>query len=432
MLKKENNWWNKWGSFRWELFGYLALGWTIIAAALIQGIQSYGKLTYFITLFPYVVLTIMLGYVATLDGFDEGLQFYMVPDDWSKLGDFNIWYDAATQIFYSLSVGSGSQLILSSYNGFRNNAHRDALLIGVFNSLTSIYAGFSVFGVIGFLAKIKNVPIESVVSQGPGLAFIVYPEALAQMDVAPMFSFFFFFMLILLAMSSACGSQEAAISAFLDEFPSLRTKKKRAMMTFLICFSSFLGGISMVFDSGFLLFTLMDARAGNAMLLMGLAELIIAQWLYGSRKMMRHVKEMQIWMPTVLKWCWLALWTVITPLLAGVITVMAWVNFTEDNFEGYVYPPGVQFMGWGLELIGVAIMVLGVLYAYAIRIKRKKPIGFKIMFLTPSPLWGPRKGSGLKKKAEIVHPTGIFNEAYDDVSSVKSSSYTSSSSSSSD
>ncbi len=99
------------------------------------------------------------------------------------------------------------------------------------------------------------------------------------MDVAPMFSFFFFFMLVLLALSSTCGSHEAVIVAILDEFPALR--KKRIYVTIGVCFVSFLGGISMCFDSGFLLFTLMDARAGNAMALMGLTEIIIANWFYG-------------------------------------------------------------------------------------------------------------------------------------------------------
>ena len=85
---------------------------------------SYGKIVYFTTLFPYVILTILLGYVATLEGFGEGMQFYFVPEDWSKIYDPAVWNDAAGQIFYSLGVAVGSQLLLSSYNGFKTNAHR--------------------------------------------------------------------------------------------------------------------------------------------------------------------------------------------------------------------------------------------------------------------------------------------------------------------
>ena len=163
----------------------------------------------------------------------------------------------------------------NNYSNFR-----DALLIGVCNSMTSIYAGMTVFGVIGFIAKAKGLPIDSVVSQGPGLAFIVYPEAVAIMDVAPLFSFLFFFMLNLLAISSVCGSWEALIAAFMDEFPALR--KKRVIVMVVSCFIAFMCGFAMCFDSGFLLFTLMDNRCGNAILLLAFIELVTVAWFYGS------------------------------------------------------------------------------------------------------------------------------------------------------
>ena len=56
----ENSWEN-WGNIRWEIAGCLALSWTLVCLSLIKGIQSYGKVVYFTTLFPYVVLTALLG-----------------------------------------------------------------------------------------------------------------------------------------------------------------------------------------------------------------------------------------------------------------------------------------------------------------------------------------------------------------------------------
>ena len=38
---------------------------------------------------------------------------------------------------------------------FNNNCHRDAWLIALGNSLTSIYAGFIVFGTLGVLAEVR-------------------------------------------------------------------------------------------------------------------------------------------------------------------------------------------------------------------------------------------------------------------------------------
>ena len=57
------------------------------------------------------------------------------------------------------------------------------------------------FGTVGFIADKKGVDIDKVVDAGPGLAFIVYPEAVSAMTVSPLFSFMFFFMLVLLAIS---------------------------------------------------------------------------------------------------------------------------------------------------------------------------------------------------------------------------------------
>ena len=42
-------------------------------------------------------------------------------------------------------------MILSTYNNFNNNTQRDALIISICNSLTSIYAGFVVFAILGFI-----------------------------------------------------------------------------------------------------------------------------------------------------------------------------------------------------------------------------------------------------------------------------------------
>lgn len=87
-----------------------------------------------------------------------------------------VWGDAAVQIFFALSPAWGGLITLSSYNKFNNNCYKDSLIVAVSNIGTSFFAGFVIFSVIGFLAHELDVPVASVVDQGAGLAFIVYPE----------------------------------------------------------------------------------------------------------------------------------------------------------------------------------------------------------------------------------------------------------------
>ena len=115
--------WENYGEARWMVIGALALSWLLIALSLVRGVASYGKLSYFITLFPYVVLTIFLGFISQKDGFSTGIEFFLTPD-WEKLAETEVWVAAITQIFYSLGVGIGCQLLLSSYNSFDANCFR--------------------------------------------------------------------------------------------------------------------------------------------------------------------------------------------------------------------------------------------------------------------------------------------------------------------
>jgi SNF family Na+-dependent transporter len=73
-----------------------------------------------------------------------------------------VWQEAAAQILFSLSVGFGSQLVLSSYNKFRNNTFRDSIVVAACNSFTEIYAGFIVFAIVGFIQHETGNDISNV------------------------------------------------------------------------------------------------------------------------------------------------------------------------------------------------------------------------------------------------------------------------------
>ena len=86
-------------------------------------------------------------------------------------------------------------ITLSSYNKRNNNCQRDAIAIAVINSVTSVFAGFVIFLILGFMATELRVPVEEVrgnsikgeiillhevVEGGTGLAFVAVPTAVAR------------------------------------------------------------------------------------------------------------------------------------------------------------------------------------------------------------------------------------------------------------
>jgi len=77
-----------------------------------------------------------------------------------------VWADACIQIFFSLGVTWGGMITLASYNKFENNVFRDAVIVGLGNCLTSFFAGFVIFGIIGYMAHELGVKVEDVAAQG--------------------------------------------------------------------------------------------------------------------------------------------------------------------------------------------------------------------------------------------------------------------------
>ncbi|XP_041374231.1 sodium- and chloride-dependent glycine transporter 1-like [Gigantopelta aegis] len=158
------------GNIKWDLTACNLLIWIVIAAALCRGVKTMGKVAYFFSIIPYILLTIMLIRGVTLEGHELGIAYYLNPD-LSKLKDSKVWLAAASQIFFSLSACTGSLTAMSSYNKFTNNTIRDSIIIPIINCLTSFYAGFAIFSTLGFMAHQKKVSMENVTEQD---AFILY------------------------------------------------------------------------------------------------------------------------------------------------------------------------------------------------------------------------------------------------------------------
>lgn len=111
-----------------------------------------GKAVYFTVPFPYLLLLILFGRGVSLPGALLGIKYFLYPE-WSRLLDVKVWADAAIQMFFGLGPGWGGLINMASFGDFRNKAKCDTYLIVSINVFTSIFAGFVVFSVLGFLSR---------------------------------------------------------------------------------------------------------------------------------------------------------------------------------------------------------------------------------------------------------------------------------------
>eukprot|EP00088_Acartia_fossae_P009522 TRINITY_DN1462_c0_g1_i9.p1 TRINITY_DN1462_c0_g1~~TRINITY_DN1462_c0_g1_i9.p1 ORF type:complete len:732 (+),score=113.65 TRINITY_DN1462_c0_g1_i9:92-2287(+) len=414
-MDSETTWLNM-GGLKWELVLCLAGAWAIVCLCLIKGVQSSGKVVYFTALFPYLVLTILLIHGAMLEGAYKGIEYYVYPtaDKVAKLNNVKVWSDAATQIFYSLGPSFGGLITLASYNRFDNNCHRDAILIAFANCGTSIFAGFVIFSIIGFMANSAGLEVEDVIKGGTGLAFIAYPDAVAQMPVPPLWSFLFFTMLITLGLDSQFTMTETVTTAVLDQWPKLRDHKGKVVTA--ASFVGFILGLSMCSRGGIFMFELINWYSASwSLLLLAIIEVILLMYGYGFRRVFENIEEMGMRLPKFMKWYWMATWLVLTPGILTFVLIMTFVQYTPAytfriDVDKYVFPVGIQLLGWLMALLPIVFIPFIGFLQYRKRKAAGQSTELRDMF-SPNNKWGPaiETNSHVPKEKD---PNSYINEGF--------------------
>eukprot|EP00063_Salmo_salar_P028016 XP_014002851.1 PREDICTED: sodium-dependent neutral amino acid transporter SLC6A17-like [Salmo salar] len=340
------------GGLNWKMTLSLFAAWLIVCLAVIKGIQSSGKVMYFSSLFPYVVLICFLVRGLMLKGSVDGIAHMFTPK-LEKMLEPQVWREAATQVFFALGLGFGGVIAFSSYNKRDNNCHFDAALVSIINFITSILATLVVFAVLGFKANIMNekcvvenaekilgylksgvlslelIPphvnfshlsaldyqemygvIKTVredsfdqlgldpciledelnkAVQGTGLAFIAFTEAMTHFPASPFWSVMFFFMLINLGLGSMIGTMTGITTPVLDAFPKIR----KEFLCVGCCIVAFFCGLLFVLRSGNYFVTMFDDySAGLPLTVVVILENISVAWIYGTKRFMQDLEDM--------------------------------------------------------------------------------------------------------------------------------------------
>uniref|UniRef100_A0A3P9K438 Transporter n=1 Tax=Oryzias latipes TaxID=8090 RepID=A0A3P9K438_ORYLA len=346
------------GSIQWDLSLCLLLSWVICYFCVWKGVRSTGKATYFTATFPFLLLIVLFIRGMTLPGAFHGIKYYLYPNP-QRLADPQVWMDAGTQIFYSYALCLGYLTTFGSYNKYNNNCYRDSFYLCLLNSGTSFISGFAIFSILGYMSQKQGIDISAVAESGPGLVFIVYPQAVTLLPWPQVWSVCFFAMIILLGIDGQFAGLESIMTSLSDVFPSqIRRGYHRELFLLLVCAVSYGLGLFLVTQAGAYILQIFDhyVCSGPTLLLMAIFQSVIIGWIYGADRFFENIEDMIGYRPLFLfKYCW----RYITPLVCTSTLVFLLLKYTPLKFNNtYVYPWWAYCVGWFLAMSSLSMIPL--------------------------------------------------------------------------
>ena len=256
-----------------SVFAIWFMAWFIIKRDLNDGIGNVSKV-----LLPLLCL-IVVGIVAfslTLPGASIGYTQIFTPD-WSALTNLDVWLAAFGQIVFSLSLGMAIAMTYASYLPEGSKLVDNAVIVAFSNSGIEVFNSIGTFSILGFMALTTGMPFNELVTEGTGLAFVVFPQVFNTMgDVAYIIGPLFFICILFAGITSLIALLEGVCYSISEKF--LIERKKTATA---VCIVGFL--ISIIFTTGVgsTILGVFDAYLNNFALLFAiLLECIIFGWIY--------------------------------------------------------------------------------------------------------------------------------------------------------
>jgi len=388
------------------------IAWLLIYLCICKGIASSGKVVYVTATLPYIALVVFFVRAITLPNAAKGVEFFVKPD-FGMLLNGEVWLRAVLQIFYSLGVGFGSLIAFASYGSKHSDFARDAATVSFINCGTSIFAGFVVFPILGFLAhELSDTnpcihsdqlsDLSSVGLSGTGLAFVAFPIAISQMPGSFFWSILFFITLLCLGIDSQfamCESvitvlHDAGVERFLEKVTGFSFRKP--VFVGALCFVSYLLGLVFVTRGGIYWFNLFDYyTCVVSLFFVTLLECIGLMW-YNFQTWPKFVGRVQDWTGRVLGKAFMISWRFVVPALLLLLFVISFLEWDLMGARGSKpYPEGTGYLpGWSI-LVGWTLGLLPI-------------VGFFVVALLPPSAQGglERTGSTDSVQGNGVDPAG--------------------------
>jgi SNF family Na+-dependent transporter len=321
---------NDLGSLQWELVGCSMIVFVLIYLSIFKGVKTAGKAIWFTALVPYFILIILLYRSLTLDGIFEGLKYYVAPS-FERLREYSVWQAAAVQIFFSLGPGFGVLLSYASFSDTNDHVSNTALIASLVNCCTSLLYGTVVFAGLGYLSNRLKIDVRQFTESSMGLVFVVYPEILASIRGAPIFSVLFFIMILTLGLDSVFAGAESVYTAISDEFPILsrRPRLSRAGVVLI----PFLASIPTLTNGGKHIVQFMDFFGTSpSIMFVVFCELIATVWIYGMDRFSNNVETMTGHKPSIY---WQITCGYVAPTILFVLYACSFFQYDSSEFSSF-------------------------------------------------------------------------------------------------
>jgi len=337
---------HKMGQVRLPIVISLLAIWIGMYFSIFRGVKWIGKIVLWAVPLPLLMLFILVIRGLTLEGAMQGLEYYLEPD-WSALKNVVVWRRAFGQVFFSMTVAFGVMITYASFLHRKSDINNNALVVGIADLATSFIAGIAVFTTMGALALQENLPVQEVLSrsEGIGLAFVAFPEALSHLPATQFFSVVFFTALVLLGINSAFSITESALASICDKSGWARQMVLPAMSVV-----GFGLGIFFTTEGGLKWLGTVDSFVNGTwgIVLVGLVECVVVGWLYDVHVLRRHANARSDW--KIGAW-WEKLIKFVIPLILGTLFVWSlYDDFSSKegflvNREGEIIWPNIVGLG---------------------------------------------------------------------------------------
>lgn len=294
-----------------------------------KGTSGIAKVATWITPIPFILLLILLINSLMLKGAWAGLQYFLVPK-WSLLYSSDLWFDAASQVLFTLSIGFGVMFAYGAILDTSVNVKKMAISIIIGDTFIAFISGLIIYSVLGYYSTITHTPVDHAVKGGIGLAFIVFPQALALLPFgANFFSMIFYLALFTLAFTSIISLFEAILAAIMDG----TQKIKRTSILLITTIVVFLLSLIYSANNGLYVLDIVDHFIGGyGVIVICLLEAVAIGWVYDAERLRYNLKKRA---EVNLSALFNILLRLVIPILLTVLLVRQIMLDVERAYNGY-------------------------------------------------------------------------------------------------